>query len=95
MEYVDNNEYTLNLHRNIYGKKEAGRVGYKYITKKLLMELGFTRSEIDECVFYSGSVMYILYIDESIIAGPNQEDMDTVVEDMKKANLVDKVEGTF
>ena len=39
--------------------------------------------------------MYILYIDESIIAGPNQEDMDTVVEDMKKANLVDKVEGTF
>ena len=39
MEYGDNNEYALKLHRNIYGQNQYGRVWYKYLTKKLLMEL--------------------------------------------------------
>ena len=46
------------------------------------MELGFTKSEINECVFYKGSVMYILYTYESTITGPNQEELDTVVSDL-------------
>ena len=59
------------------------------------MDLGFTKSEIDECVFYRVSVMYILYTDESIIAVPNQEDLAAVVEDFKKENLGVTVEGTL
>ena len=51
------------------------------------MELVFTKSDIDECVFYRGSVMYDLYTDDSIIAGSNQEDLDAVVVDLKKANF--------
>ena len=51
------------------------------------MEVGFTKSEIEECVFYRGSVMYILYTYDSIIAGPNQEDMDDKVADTEKENL--------
>ena len=59
------------------------------------MELGFTKSDMDECVFYRGSVMHILYKDDSIIAGPNQEDMDNVVAYLKKSNLGVTVEGTL
>ena len=77
------------------GQQQAGRVWYKYLTKKLLMDLGFTNSDIDECVFYRISVMFILYTDESIIAGPNQQDLDAVVEDTKKENMVVIVEGTL
>ena len=54
LEVRDNIDYALKLHINIYGKKQAERVWYKYLTKNLLMELGFTKSEIDECVFYRG-----------------------------------------
>ena len=36
-------------------KKQAGRVWYKYLTKNLLKSLGFTKSDIDECVFYKGN----------------------------------------
>ena len=54
VEYGYNNDYALKLHRNIYGQKKAGRVRYKYLTKKLLMELGFTKPDIDEYVFYMG-----------------------------------------
>ena len=28
--------YDLKLHKNVYGQKQAGRVWYKYLTKKLL-----------------------------------------------------------
>ena len=59
------------------------------------MYLGFTNLEIDECVFYRGSVIYILYTDDSTIVGQNQEDMDAVVADLKKSNLGVAVEGTL
>ena len=34
-------EYALKLHKNVYGQKQAGRVWYKYLIKKLTEELGF------------------------------------------------------
>ena len=32
----DNDDYARKLHRNIYGQKQAGRVLYKYLTKKFI-----------------------------------------------------------
>ena len=59
------------------------------------MKLGFTKSEIDECVFYRGSVMYILFKDDSNIKGPNQEELYTIVAYLKKENLEIRIEGTI
>ena len=39
--------------------------------------------------------MYNLYIDDSIISVPNQEDLDAVLAYMKKSNLGITVEGTL
>ena len=39
VEDGDNNDYSLNIHRNIYDQKQSGRVWYKYLTKNPLMEL--------------------------------------------------------
>ena len=39
MEYGYNNDYSLKLHINIYSQKKAERLWYKYLTKKLIMEL--------------------------------------------------------
>ena len=87
LENGDNNDYLLKLHRKIYGQKQSGRVWYKYLTKKLLMNIEFNKSEIDEYFFYRGEVIYTLYTDDSIIAYPNQEYLDAIVADLKKANL--------
>ena len=43
VEDGENNYYVINLHRNMYGQKQVGRVWYKYLTKNILMELGFTK----------------------------------------------------
>ena len=39
--------------------------------------------------------MYILYKDDSIVSGPNQEDLDAVVADPKKASFGVTTEGTL
>jgi hypothetical protein len=44
-------KYAQRLIKNLYGQKQAGRIWYQYLTKGL-QELGFTKSTVDECVFY-------------------------------------------
>ena len=63
----------MKLHKNIYGQKQTSRVWYMYLTKKLFGELGLERSQVDECVFYRGKKVYILYTDDYILAGPDLE----------------------
>ena len=54
MDDGENNDYALKFNIKIYSQKQSERVWYKYLTKKLLMELVFTKSDINECVFYRG-----------------------------------------
>ena len=86
-------DYVLKIHRNIYGGKDASRTWYQYLSKKLIEEVGFVRSEVDECVFYRGNVMYVLYTDDSILAGPELSEIDRAIEDIKKAKLDITIEG--
>ena len=53
------NDYILKLNRNIYGQKQAGRVWNKYLEEKLVNDVGFKKSLVDNCVFYKGSTMYV------------------------------------
>ena len=86
-------DYVLKLHRNVYGQKQAGRVWNKYLVDRLINQVGFKQSKVDECVFYRGNVIYVLYTDDSILAGPNQDDIDQAIADIKKAGLNITVEG--
>ena len=69
MNKGDPSNYALHIHKNVYGQKQAGRVWNQYLVKKLVGEVGFTQSKIDECLFYNGGVIYALYTNNSIIAG--------------------------
>ena len=56
--------------------------------------MGFTRSKIDECILYRGKTVYLLYIDDSILAGPDKE-IAQVIKDLKGANLDVTDEGNM
>ncbi len=88
-------DYALRIHKNIYGQKQAGRVWNQYLAKKLQDDAGFTQSKVDECLFYRGQVIYALYTDDSILAGPNQKEVEMAVEDIKRAGLDITIEGTL
>jgi hypothetical protein len=51
------------------------------------------RSKVDECVFYKGMVMYVLYTDTSISAGPDQNDIEQLIRQIQVANLNITMEG--
>ena len=80
-------DYVLKIHRNIYGQKQAGWVWNKYLANKLVNKVGFKPSKVDECVFYKGQVVYVLYTDNSILAGPDEAEIDQVIQDIKDAKL--------
>jgi Reverse transcriptase (RNA-dependent DNA polymerase) len=89
----DRAKYVLKLHWNVYGSKNAGRTWYQYLSQKLVEEVEFVQSKIDECVYYKGTVMYVLYTDDSILAGLDRNDIEQVIKAMQLANLNITAEG--
>jgi hypothetical protein len=71
---LDRTKYALRLLKNLYGQRQAGRVWYQYLSRGL-KELGFTQSKIDECVFYKGTCVLLVYVDDTIILGPDEKEM--------------------
>ena len=54
---------------------------------KLTKEVDFNQSKIYECLFYKGSVLYLIYTNDSILAGHNKEEVYEIIEQMKKVKL--------
>ena len=92
----DQRDYVLQIHRNIYGQKQAGRVWNKYLVGKLVQELGFKQSRVDECVFYRGKTLYVLYTDDSLLAGPDKDEIEKVIDDLRsKANWTSRLKAIW
>jgi hypothetical protein len=90
----DAKDYVLKIHRNIYGQKQAGRVWNKFLSNKLVNELGFKQSKVDECVYYRGKTLYVLYTDDSLLAGPDKDEIQVIIDELQvKAKLQITVEG--
>ena len=84
--------HILKILRNIYGQKQVGRVWNKHLVRKL-QEISFKQSAVDECVFYHGSAIYILYTNDSILMGPCEKELDQIIKKMKKSQLDISVDG--
>jgi hypothetical protein len=89
---VSSASHMMKVLRNVYGSKQAGRTFNKYLVAKLT-SIGFSQSRIDPCVFYKGGMMYVLYTDDSILAGPDLREIEECIEEMKGVNLDITVEG--
>ena len=65
-------QYALQLVRNLYGQKQAGRVWNSYMHDGLLAR-GFVQSTVDMCVYYRGAVSLMIYTDDGIFIGPTDK----------------------
>jgi len=84
--------WVLQVKKNIYGQKQAGRVWNKYLVGKLV-SIGFKVSEHDECIFFRGKSIYLLYTDDSILAGPDEEELNQIIKDIRGTGLDITEEG--
>ena len=87
-------DYVLKCNKNIYGQRQAGRVLNRYLIGKL-KKIGFRQSRIDSCVLYRGNTIYVLYTDDSIIAGPCREELNKTIDEIKRVGLDITVEGNL
>ena len=46
----DTTDHVPKIHNNMYIQKQAGRVWYQHLNRKLIKDLGFTHSTVDKCV---------------------------------------------
>jgi hypothetical protein len=75
--------HCLKLLKNLYGQKQAGRVWHEYLVEGLI-ERHFKQSIVDNCVFYKGSTMLLVYVDDAIICGPSSRVIDEIIASLKK-----------
>jgi hypothetical protein len=85
-------DYALKIHKNIYGQRQAGRVWFQHLVLRL-KKIGFKQSRVDECLFTKGNVLYVLYTDDSLLAGPDEKELSKIIEQMKSVGLELTVEG--
>ncbi len=43
-----------------------------------MIKLGFKPSEHDECVFYHGTTIFIVYTDDTILLGPDKKEIESI-----------------
>jgi hypothetical protein len=85
-----NSDYVLQLVKNLYGQKQAGRVWYIWLTKRLL-QMGFTQSKYDPCVFYYNGHVMLVYVDDTILLGPTKEGIQEIMKKLKSCfNIEDE-----
>ena len=77
--------HALKLIRNVYGQKQAGRVWNKFMDKGM-RDIGFTPSIFDPCLYYRGPVLFLVYIDDCIVFGLDNQAIDQVVTDLRSCS---------
>ena len=55
------NVHCLKILKNIYGQRQAGCTWSLHLTKGLL-GIGFVQSEADECIYYRGRTIFMVYV---------------------------------
>jgi hypothetical protein len=73
----------LQLIKNLYGQKQAGRVWNQHLHNKLI-ELEWEQSKANECLYYHGDVMFIVYVDDRILISPIKEHIKEPLQKLQK-----------
>ena len=45
--------------------------------------MGWKQSKVDECVFFRGSVIFLVYVDDGIFLGPSDEDIRKAFDEIR------------
>jgi hypothetical protein len=79
----DRKDYVLKLEKNLYGQKTS-RKSTVPTSEKEPVET-WIQTEHDECVFYYGKTVFIVYTDDTILLGPDKDEIDLLVKRLSKS----------
>jgi hypothetical protein len=74
--------------------RQCAGVWNEHLVKKLTSPaVGFVQSKYDECIFFHRQAVYVLYTDDSILAGPDENELDLLIARIKSVGLDTTEEG--
>ena len=73
--------HALKIICNVYGQKQADHVWNKFMDKGM-RDIGFTPSTFDPCLYYHSPFLFMVYINDWIMFGPDTRAIDQVVMDL-------------
>ncbi len=85
-KHGNSKEHVLKLEKNIYGQKQAGHMWNSFLVDRLT-SIGFTRSLIDDCVFFCGDIILMVYVDDGIFLGSNDLQLQEVIKEIQSLGL--------
>jgi hypothetical protein len=85
-KHGNSKEHVLKLEKNIYGQKQAGRVWNSFFVDKIT-SIGFTMSLIDDCVFFCGDIIIMVYVDDGISLDSNDLQLQEVIKEIQNLGL--------
>jgi hypothetical protein len=88
-----NGDEVLRLKRTLYGLKQSPRYFFQYISERLIKQ-NLRASEFDPCLFMNESLIVIVYVDDILIYGRNEAEIDNLIERLKHEDIALHKEGT-
>ena len=88
----DKKDLILKLCKSLYGLKQAPRTFFEKLRAGLL-ERGFTQSVLDPCLFMKENMICAVYVDDTIIAGPDSDKIESLISSLGVAK--DEQRHTF
>jgi hypothetical protein len=85
-KHGNSKEHVLKIEKNIYSKKQAGRVWNSFLVDKLT-SIWFTTSLIDDCFFFCGDVIFMVYVDNGIFLGSDNLQLQEVIKEIQNLGL--------
>ena len=74
-------DMVLWFNKSLYGTKQAPRIWFLKL-KECLEQRGFTQSLLDPCLFFHADMVYLVYVDDSILIGCDRTKIDAMIEDL-------------
>jgi hypothetical protein len=70
--------FVLKLNKSLYGLKQAPKTFFEHLRTGLL-ERRFTQSAVDPCLFMKEEMICVVYVDDTIFAGPDGVKLDAMI----------------
>ncbi len=91
--FQQKHNHVLRLRRSLYGLRQAPRHFFHYLTDRLLKH-GLQQSIHDPCLFFTSSLIVIVYVDDLLIFAKSDTLIDSFISSMQREDICLRKEGT-
>jgi hypothetical protein len=70
---VHRSTHCLKLEKNLHGTRQAGQVWNRHLVEGPVNKMKFKQSAVNKCVFYRGTTILLICVDDGILCGPSSD----------------------